>query len=509
MFSLNVRCVQNSAKLDKILLFTLGKLRNYVSVTAAQRIINITTAVSTNINNTQSNKSKRGAILEIKQLTRYYSSADTKMKNFKEFHLMDYDIIGFDLDGTLLRYDLNNMVPLEHKLLREFLVKEKNYPKELLEQKFDSQFIQKGLIIDSDRGNILKLSSDGTILKAAHGTRFLNDKEICKVYGEARKWDVAQQYIKDPLAAWNGPLADKLRTLLDYFDIAASLVFAQTVDVLDRMVPNNKLTKNDYKIWPDMLSGLIQIYSREHFATGASAYFEALKGNPEKYLLKTDRKVIDLLKQLKASGKALYLLTGSNIDFANFTASYALGPQWRDLFDCTIGFAKKPGFFFAQRPFLQIANLNELEGSELSLSEHLKPNSCYSQGNWQQLKESLCKQVLNRDPQEVRSLYVGDNLIQDVYTPKAKASIDTLALSEELLEYDENYEFKTIVQSPLWGSYYCINATPTLWSSIIAKYSQLCVSHMDVMTDVPLEEKINCTNKEGYFPQQPEGLLEN
>ncbi|XP_065361022.1 5'-nucleotidase domain-containing protein 1 [Calliphora vicina] len=493
MFCLNVRCLQNSAKLEKIL-FTLGKLRNNASLTTAAHH----STTTTNIN-------KSHTAIGRQQMSRY--SANTIMPHFKEFRLMDYDIIGFDLDGTLLRYDLNNMVPLEHDLLKEFLVNEKNYPKELLKQKFERNFLQKGLMVDTQRGNILKLSSDGTILKAAHGTRFMNDKEICEVYGESRQWDVAQEYIKDPLSAWNGPIAEKLRTLLDYFDIGASLVFAQAIDVLDETSSSSyEIGKNDYKVWSDMLAGLIQIYTREHFATGESAYFEALKGNPDKYLLKTDNKVIELLLQLKASGKALYLLTGSNIDFANFTASYALGPQWRELFDYTIGFAKKPGFFFAQRPFLQISNLNEVEGSELSLTEDLIPNTSYSQGNWQQLKESLCKNILNKDPKLVRSLYVGDNLIQDVYTPNAIASIDTIALSEELLENDNNYDFKTIVQSSLWGSYFSYNGTPTLWANFIEKYSQLCVSQMDVVAQYPLKEKIHCENKEGFFPKQPEGL---
>lgn len=513
MFCLSVRCVENSAKIDKIL-FTLGKLRNYVSLTAAattaqakhqQSFYNhyqqrsITNVLTTRKNTATINKQDGQGIR--KQMSRY--SANTIMPHFKEFRLMDYDIIGFDLDGTLLRYELNNMVPLEHELLREFLVKEKNYPEELLHKKFDSTFLQKGLIIDCAHGNILKLAEDGTILKATHGTRFMSDKEISQIYGNDKKWFATQEYIKDPLSAWNGPNSERLRALLDYFDIAASLVFSQAVDVLDKAAGGYQLGKSDYKIYPDILAGLIQIYTREHFAMGVSPYFEALKGNPEKYLLKTDVKLIELLKKLRASGKSLYLLTGSNIDFANFTASYALGPQWRDLFDYTIGFAKKPAFFYAQRQFLQIKDLNELEGSELPLEQLLTPNTSYSQGNWQQLKESICKQILKKDPQQVKSLYVGDNLIQDVYTPRAKANIETLALSEELFENDNNFEFKTIVQSPLWGSYFNVDGTKTFWSKIIADYSQLCVSHMDVVAQVPVENKIHCDNKEGFYPTQP------
>lgn len=481
MFCLrSVRCVQNSEKiLDKQIVFTIGKLRNYVSLTATTYHRN--------------SSLRRSNAIGKQHLSRYSSS--TTMKHFKEFRMADYDIIGFDLDGTLLRYNINNMVPLEYELLIKFLVEEKNYPRALLERKFDVNFIQKGLIIDTLRGNILKLSGDGTIIKATHGTSFLNDNEIEEIYGADRKWNVALEYINDPLSAWNGPIADKLRTLLDYFDLPTSLVFAHAVDVLDA-TSMGKVVNSDYNIWPDLLAGLIQIYTREHFGVGKSAYFEALKASPEKYLLKTDERVINHLKELKTSGKALYLLTGSNIDFANFTATYALGPQWRDLFHYVISFGKKPGFFYMQRQFLQVKNLDEVPNSEIPLNNELTTN-CYSQGNWQQLKESLSKRVLQKDSNRVRCLYVGDNLIQDVYAPNTVASMDCVAISEELLENDNNFDFQTIVQSSLWGSYFSHNGIPTLWSTIIEKYSQLCISHMDVLAKVPVKDKIYCENKEG------------
>lgn len=47
-----------------------------------------------------------------------------------------------------------------------------------------------------------------------------------------------------------------------------------------------------------------------------------------------------------ASHIALFTLTeGSHVDFASHVASYALGPDWMDLFDIVIFFARKPSFF--------------------------------------------------------------------------------------------------------------------------------------------------------------------
>ena len=429
------------------------------------------------------------------------------MSHYKDFCILNYDIIGFDLDNTLLRFNINNMVPLYYHLLKEFLVIERKYPKQLLQLQFDANFLLKGLIIDANRGNLLKVSADGTILKATHGTTFLSDQEIIGIYGLSRTCSNVQTFVKDPLAAWNEPIDKELRALMDYFDIGVSLVFAQTVDVIDDLSSGgDKLQKQDYKIWPDMLDGIGQIYNRDNFANGKSSFFEALKCNPDKYLLKTDTSVIKLLRQLKACGKALFLLSGSNIDFANFTATYALGTEWQDLFDYVITFAKKPKFFQEQRQFFKVENLSEIPESEISLTVLLTPKTNYSRGNWEQLKESICNKVLQKNPKDVETLYVGDNILQDVYAPKVVSSINSLVVLEELLENDNNYDFKKIIHSPLWGSYFSENGIPTLWSKLIEKYSKLCISNMNVIAKVSIKDNIHCENKEGYFPQRPGSL---
>ncbi|XP_073836263.1 5' nucleotidase A [Musca autumnalis] len=488
MFSSSLRCVY-SGKVD-YLLFTFVKLRNFSLTTTAG-------SLSSTVNNIDLQRSPDQRLA----FRRF-----NKSSIMREFRLADYDIIGFDLDGTLLRYNLNTMVPLVYELLVKYLVEERGFPRVMLDKPFNSDFIQKGLIVDAERGNILKLSAEGVILKATHGTRFLQDSEIELIYGKSRTWSIAKEYIDDPLSAWNGPVSEKLRSLLDYFDIASSLVFAHAVDAIDQESHANAsvLGKNNYKIWPDLLSGLINIYTRENFANGKSPYFEALKNQPQKYIMKTSNNVINLLRQLKDSGKALYLLTGSNIDFANLTASYALGANWRDRFNVIVSFGKKPGFFFMQRQFLQVKDLMEVDGSELSLDDELTTNgSCYSQGNWRQLKSSLCKHVLGKDDDRARCLYVGDNLIQDVYAPFTQASMDSIALSEEMLENDNKYEYKNIVQSTVWDSYFSVNGIPTLWSKNIEKYSRLCVATMDVIAAAPVTENIYSDNTQGFYPTSP------
>ncbi|XP_055373214.1 5'-nucleotidase domain-containing protein 1 [Condylostylus longicornis] len=422
---------------------------------------------------------------------RYYSryAASTIMPH-NTFNLNNYDIIGFDLDGTLLRYNLDAMVTMEYNIIAKYLVEHKNYPKELLKPiDNDIDFLQKGLILDAVRGNILKLSFDGVILKATHGTKLLSENDIKRIYGEEKKWDLTTQYINDPLSAWNGPNADKLRALLDYFDMPASLVMARAVDLINEK--HNSSHLSEYKIWPDILDALVFMYKRENFASGFGEYFEELKNNPNKYIHKSDPYIIKWLQELKKT-KAIFLLTGSNIDFANLTASHALGHNWRNLFDVIIAFAKKPGFFTMNRPFYSFQGGEE---DQIIPDNSIKMGNVYAQGNWKSVEKLLAKKF-GKTIKKPRSLYIGDNLIQDVYTPSKYCELDTVSLVEELEEHEcqDGYAFKKVIQSSLWGSYFSIDNKPTYWSEVIKKHSKMCLPTIEHLCQHPLNYEYQCSS---------------
>uniref|UniRef100_A0A0E9ULY9 Uncharacterized protein n=1 Tax=Anguilla anguilla TaxID=7936 RepID=A0A0E9ULY9_ANGAN len=71
-----------------------------------------------------------------------------------------------------------------------YFVEYKNYDKDLLT--FDSCHmgfsVFKGLVVDLEDGNLIKLAEDGTILRATHGTNDLSTEEIIKHYGPKREW---------------------------------------------------------------------------------------------------------------------------------------------------------------------------------------------------------------------------------------------------------------------------------------------------------------------------------
>lgn len=428
------------------------------------------------------------------------------------FRLCDYDCIGFDLDNTVCRYKLAQMVKLEYEVLAEYLVTQKGYNAEYLMKPLEGSldFLQKGLVFDFHRGNILKLGGNGYISKGSHGTRFLTDIDIEDIYGPHRKWNMSVAFCQDMLEAWNGPMSERIRTVSDYFDMPAALVFGRIVDSLDAK-EGNKL--DSYNVWPDILDGLVYMFKRENFSSDEGGYFPALKKNPGMYINKCSSNVINWLKHIKDS-KIVFLLTGSHVDFTSFTATYSLGVDWRDLFNVVLCYARKPGFFTGARPFIKLHGVTEIDPVNV---EDLEFGNMYSQGNWQDLYQFLSKKTGLQHP---KCLYVGDNLIQDIYVPSSYTKCDTVAVIEELgaegMNGNDRYFYSdySVIVSRGWGSYFEIKEKHltgnSFWSDIIKKHSKICVPDLDVLASLPLtfefhmfsegEEKSDYL---GYYPGYP------
>ncbi|XP_053237697.1 5'-nucleotidase domain-containing protein 1 isoform X2 [Podarcis raffonei] len=104
------------------------------------------------------------------------------------FSLAACEVIGFDLDHTLCRYHLVESARLIYDSFAQYMVKEKGYDKELLNVSHESwDFCFKGLVLDMEDGNFLKLAEDGTVLRASHGTKCMTSEEILDTYGR-KEW---------------------------------------------------------------------------------------------------------------------------------------------------------------------------------------------------------------------------------------------------------------------------------------------------------------------------------
>ncbi|XP_009891921.1 PREDICTED: 5'-nucleotidase domain-containing protein 1-like [Charadrius vociferus] len=131
----------------------------------------------------------------------------------------------------------------------QYLVTEKGYDEDLLTLAPDSlDFCCKGLVLDIEEGNFLKLAEDGTVLRASHGTKSMTSEEILETYGR-REWKHFNTV--------SGMVSRSAKYYLydNYFDLPGALLCARVVDSLDQHDGQKK-----YDFWKDMVAAVQHNY---------------------------------------------------------------------------------------------------------------------------------------------------------------------------------------------------------------------------------------------------------
>lgn len=424
------------------------------------------------------------------------------------FRFSDYDCIGFDLDNTICRYKVGEMMRLEYRLIAEYLVNKYGYDQSLLlGVDDDMDFIQKGLIMDIKRGNFLKCSKDGVILRATHGTRPMTRAEILETYGQDKIWEPILEF-KDCLND-NSPACHRvLRSFKEYFDMPAAIACARAIDIDDR---SHDGPPDEYDVWPDVHVALCNMYRREYYQTDQGGFFPEVKENPSKYMYEASDRLKKWLMSIKEH-TFTFLISGSSVDYASHTAEFVLGEEWRDYFDTVVFTAKKPLFFNSNRPF---NSLNGVLDGEIVPCENLKLDGTYSGGNWADIYELLKQEIGVENP---HCLYIGDHLCQDVFTPSS-IGIDTVAIVEELaaegmcgdpLEHDAGSD----LMSMFWGSFFTtdgnnkvmgIDRINTLYGNVPISSSRLAIPCLEVVARNNIKHQYEAfsSNSSGFYPGDP------
>ena len=178
------------------------------------------------------------------------------------FSIADYDCVGFDMDHTICKYNLRNLFEMEYRVLTDYLIGSRGYDDEFkMPFRINStdNFLTKGLVLDIERGNLLKLAADGSVLCASHGTRMLDAGDIEAAYGPLHINDLLRQFAADLVQATEGALSKCIRPFKDYFDMPAALICARIVDLQDR---RNGKSLDKYVFWRDVILGLVDMFKR-------------------------------------------------------------------------------------------------------------------------------------------------------------------------------------------------------------------------------------------------------
>ena len=97
--------------------------------------------------------------------------------------MSNYNVIGFDADHCLVKYNLPALMTHIATILAEDL-HECDYPQQILDwDRSDLEFCMNNTVFDVVRGNLLKLVENKVVCKAYHGRKALSSAEIIDQYG--------------------------------------------------------------------------------------------------------------------------------------------------------------------------------------------------------------------------------------------------------------------------------------------------------------------------------------
>lgn len=315
--------------------------------------------------------------------------------------------VGFDMDHTLIRYNSKAFEGLAHQHLLKRLVNERGYPEKILKLPFDFNSVIRGLVIDSGKGNLLKVSRHGAIRVSHHGTKRIDYRQQQKDYHGT--------YVD---------LSDKNFVAVDTaFSLSVAILYGQLVDVKDA-TPEHKMP--DY---PQLLTDVIDVMDLSHRDDSLKSI---VRKNLSQYII-ADKELVAGLERYKKHGKKLFIVTNSDYHYSKALLDFAITPflkehkSWTELFEFVITSARKPRFFYDNQNFLKV---NPADGSLTNYDAKLVP------GIYQGGCAPLFEQSIEVNGEDI--LYVGDHIYGDVVRLKKDSKWRTALVVDELSDEIEN-----------------------------------------------------------------------
>ena len=207
--------------------------------------------------------------------------------------------IGVDMDHTLIRYKTENFETLVFKMVIEELIKKKHYPVHIRQFNFSMAGAIRGLVVDSENGNILKLNRYGAIRQSYHGTKAI-------LYNEQKVF-YRSMYVD---------LGNPNYMVIDTsFSIAFCVLYQQLVDLKDK---NPQALPSYHLIATDVLRAVDQVHADGRLKKHISE-------NLEQFVLK-DKALVDGIRRFIDHGKKIFILTNSEYFYTKALLDYAINP---------------------------------------------------------------------------------------------------------------------------------------------------------------------------------------
>jgi 5'-nucleotidase len=240
----------------------------------------------------------------------------------RNLRMSSIEAVGFDLDHTLSHYDQLSVGELAFSATKEKLVTKKHYPEEILTLSYDPDFLVRGLVVDLDRGNILKMDCHNYVQRVCHGKRAISSSERKNIYAEVRFSFSKNSY-------------SSIDTL---FHIPEVYLFTSLVDYFEKS-----------RREPDFRELFFDVREMIDEAHRDGSIKNKIISDPGRYI-QADPMIFDLFERLRSNGKRLFLLTNSESAYTDSLLSYAsslkdTAEPWSNYFDIVVTKANKPTFF--------------------------------------------------------------------------------------------------------------------------------------------------------------------
>nr|GEX15224.1 5'-nucleotidase domain-containing protein 4 isoform X1 [Tanacetum cinerariifolium] len=330
----------------------------------------------------------------------------------RTLNLRSISAIGYDMDYTLMHYNVMAWEGRAYDYCMENL-KTVGFPVDGLA--FDPDLVIRGLVIDKEKGNLVKADRFGYVKRAMHGTKLLSTQALSEMYG------------RELVDLRNESRWEFLNTL---FSVSEAVAYMQMVDRFDEGIISPDLGVLEYK-------GLYKAVGKALFRAHVEGQLKSeIMSKPELFVEPDPELPLALLDQ-KEAGKKLLLITNSDYIYTDKMMRHSFNRflpndmNWRDLFEMVIVSAKKPEFFQMSHPLYEVVTSDGLMRPCLKA----RPGGLYSGGSAQMVENSL---GIHGD----EILYVGDHIYTDVSVSKVHLRWRTALICRELEE-----EYNALIHS--------------------------------------------------------------
>lgn len=313
---------------------------------------------------------------------------------------MDHvELVGFDMDYTLAIYHMRRIEQLSFDMTLALLVRNFGYPEEVLRIRYDHEFVMRGLVVDKEQGNLLKMDRFNHVGRVFHGRRLLDREAWRRLYRNEKI------RLSSPRYAWIDTL----------FALPEASIYAEVIELFE----STGRTVDYGKLYDDIREAIDTVHRDGSLKT------EIKKDLPA--FVYQDPELGPALHKLRSGGKKLFLLTNSLFDYTDAVMRHLLDgripeyPSWKNYFDVIVVGGAKPRFFTEGHPFLELDD----SGAVMGPAQHFERGRVYQGGNLQDLER-----MVGIGGEKV--LYVGDHIYGDILKSKKTSLWRTCMIVEEL-----------------------------------------------------------------------------